>query len=311
MSVTGLVYDGVFLKHETGGHPENPGRLRHAYDHLVSAGFLDRLSLLEPRAATEEEILLVHTPEYYAYLRSLPDDVTLNLDPDTIFGPGSLEAAVFAAGAVTSAVDAVIEGKCRRVFCLVRPPGHHARPGRAMGFCILNNIAIGAAYASRARKAGKIAIIDFDVHHGNGTEEMFYQDPDVFYGSIHAWPFYPGSGAASDSGGEAGMGTTVNVPLPAGSGEEAYLRALRERILPGVVSHKPWAIFISAGFDAHRDDPIGNMRLETESFRKITADIRQAADDICEGRIISSLEGGYAREALAASVESHLDALLD
>jgi acetoin utilization deacetylase AcuC-like enzyme len=311
MAQTGFVYDAVYLGHDTGSHPERAARVRDTYEHLESTGLLDRVIRLEPRPATEEEILLVHTREYYDYLRSLPRDATVNLDPDTLFGPGSLDAALYAAGAVTSAVDAVREARCNRAFCLVRPPGHHARPGRAMGFCILNNIAIGAAYAVRTCGLGRAAIIDFDVHHGNGTQEMFYEDESVLYTSIHAWPFYPGTGTDDEIGMGAGTGKTLNCPLEPGAGEDTYRRVLTERILPSVRAHKPWAILVSAGFDAHRADPIGSMALETESFGRITKDITEAAIDVCDGRVISALEGGYDRIALAASVEAHIGALLD
>ncbi len=311
MARTGLIYDDVYLGHDTGSHPENAARVKDTYEHLESTGLLDKVIRLKPRPATEEEILLVHTKQYYDHLRSLPSDATLNLDADTVFGPGSLDAALHAAGAVTSAVDALREGRCSRVFCLVRPPGHHARPGRAMGFCILNNIAIGAAYVTRGCGLGKAAIIDFDVHHGNGTQEMFYEDGSVLYASIHSWPFYPGTGAEGESGAGAGTGKTLNFPLPAGAGEDAYRRVLAERIMPALRAHKPWVILISAGFDAHRADPIGNMALETGAFGRITTDIVEAAIEICDGRVVSALEGGYDRSALAASVDAHIGALLD
>jgi acetoin utilization deacetylase AcuC-like enzyme len=311
MAETGLIYDDVYLKHETGTHPENAGRVEHTYDHLAAVGLLDKLAALRPRPATDEEILLVHTEEYYGYIRSLPAGVTLHLDPDTLFGPGSLDAALYAAGAVTSAVDALREERCSRVFCLVRPPGHHALPDRSMGFCIFNNVAIGAAYASRKCGLGKVAIIDFDVHHGNGTQEIFYDDADVLYASIHSWPFYPGTGSSDQEGSGDARGTTLNMPFRAGSGEEAYRSALKDRILPSVRAHRPWAIFISAGFDAHRADPIGNMDLESDSYRRLTDDIKAAALDVCDGRIISSLEGGYNLAALAQSVQAHIEGLIN
>jgi acetoin utilization deacetylase AcuC-like enzyme len=311
MSQTGLVFDEVYLRHETGSHPENAARVKYTYEHLAATGLLDRLTELKPRPAADEEILLVHTRQYYEYLRSLPHDATLALDPDTVFSPGSLDAALHAAGAVTSAVDILREEKCNRVFCLVRPPGHHALPGRAMGFCIFNNVAIGAAYVSHSCKLGKAAIIDFDVHHGNGTQEIFYDDDRILYASMHSWPFYPGSGTGREDGNGAGKGKTLNLPLQAGSGEDTYRRALTEQILPTVRAHEPWVIFISAGFDAHRADPIGNMNLETDSYSRLTADIKETALDICGGRVISALEGGYDRSALAHSVQVHIEALLD
>jgi acetoin utilization deacetylase AcuC-like enzyme len=306
-----LLYDEVYLKHNTGTHPERGERVKHCHDYLVSKPIFASLIHLKPRPATEDEILLVHDKRYFDYLNSIPQTETVALDPDTLFGPGSLEAAVFAAGAVTTAVDSIISDSCDRAFCLVRPPGHHALPDRAMGFCILNNIAIGAAYAVRTCGLERAAIIDFDVHHGNGTQEIFYDDEDVLYCSIHKSPFYPGTGLSQESGRGKGRGRTVNVPLPSGSGEVEYLDALSDIILPAVREHRPSMIFLSAGFDAHEADPIGGMALYADSFRKMTSAIAKAASEVCEGRIVSALEGGYDLVALRASVHAHITALLD
>jgi acetoin utilization deacetylase AcuC-like enzyme len=311
LSKTALVYGSVFLKHETGGHPENKNRVKSTYDYLRSRPVWGKLTEIAPRQGTREEICLVHSEEYYAKIVSLPRREMMHLDPDTIFGPGSLEAALAAVGAVTLAVERVRRGELESAFCLVRPPGHHARPSRAMGFCIFNNVAIGAAVARHVCGLPRVAIIDFDVHHGNGTQEMFYTDETVLYTSIHQWPFYPGTGAPGERGHDRGAGKTVNVPLLRGAGEDAYMQALGEIILPAVKEHRPSIILVSAGFDAHEADLIGGMRLESESYRRMTEAIREVALEVCEGRIVSALEGGYNLEALAASVEAHLEALTE
>jgi acetoin utilization deacetylase AcuC-like enzyme len=305
-----LLYDEIYLKHDTGLHPERSVRVKHAYEYLRSKPLFASLIALKPRPATEEEILLVHDKRYFEYLRSLPKTETHALDPDTVFGPGSWEAAVLAAGAVTTAVDSILSGSCDRAFCLVRPPGHHALPGRAMGFCIFNNVAIGAAYAVRACGLERVAIIDFDVHHGNGTQDIFYSDERVLYCSIHKFPFYPGSGSSAESGSGKGRGKTVNVPLPAGSGEAEYIDALSGTILPAVVEHGPSMVLVSAGFDAHEADPIGGMALDDGSFGEITRVIVETARQVCDGKIVSALEGGYNIEALGTSIHAHMTALL-
>lgn len=311
MAKVGIIYDEVFLKHDTGSHPENGERVRHTYNHLKSHPVFARLTEVRPRPATDDEVLAVHSPDYYDYLKSLPADRMLALDPDTLFGPGSLEAALYAAGAVTTAVDAVGNGSLDRVFCLVRPPGHHALTDRAMGFCILNNVAIGAAHACGKPDLGRPAIIDLDVHHGNGTQHIFYDDAEVLYCSVHRSPFYPGTGLSQESGREGAEGKTVNVPLAGGSGIDQYRRALTEIIIPAVKEHSPSLIFLSTGFDAHRSDPIGGMDLTTEAYRDLTDIITQTAAGVCGGRIISVLEGGYNLDALAAATQAHLEALTE
>lgn len=311
MNRVALVYGEVSLKHETGLHSETKQRVSATIDYLRTRPLFKRLLTLAPREATAAEVTLVHERSYLDALLSLPDDEVLFLDADTMFGPGSMEAVLSAAGAVTLAVDQVKAGAIDAAFCLVRPPGHHARPARAMGFCILNNVAIGAAYAARVCGFGRVAIVDFDVHHGNGTQEMFYDSEDVLYCSVHRWPFYPGTGLPRDSGEGRGRGKTVNVPLAGGSGERAYLEALTRIILPAIREHRPGLILISAGFDAHQADPIGGMALSTASFGKITRAIAGTAREICGGKMISALEGGYNLDALAASVHSHIEALIE
>ncbi|MFZ1947832.1 MAG: histone deacetylase [bacterium] len=310
MARVALVYGEVFLKHDIPGHIENKQRASATYRYLKSKPLHKKLLEMAPRRASAEEITLVHTEEYYRAIVALPRGEFVRLDADTACGPGSLEAALGAAGAVTLAVDKVSEEEIDAAFCLVRPPGHHARPARAMGFCIFNNIAIGAAYATRVRGFKRAAIVDFDVHHGNGTQEMFYDDPAVLYCSVHRWPFYPGSGLPDEKGAGKGAGKTVNVALPAMSEEEEYLEALEQRILPAVRQHRPSIILISAGFDAHEADLIGGMGLTTRSFGRITGAIADVAREVCDGKMVSALEGGYNLEALAASVHAHVEALL-
>jgi acetoin utilization deacetylase AcuC-like enzyme len=310
LSQVALVYGDVFLKHETGGHVENKRRVSCTLEYLKSKPLFEKLQVIEPRPATADEILLVHSKAYYDFIRTVEVEGIEHLDPDTVFSSGSREAAFAAAGAVTLALEKIKAGTARSAFCLVRPPGHHARPARAMGFCIFNNIAIGAAYASHTLGYRRSAIIDFDVHHGNGTQEMFYADPTVLYCSVHRSPFYPGTGSRSENGKGPGGGKTVNVPLPPGSDEEAYLDAMNDEILPQVRDHRPEIIFISAGFDAHEADPLGGMKLSSKSYRKITQAIAEVASEICEGRMVSALEGGYNLEALATSVHEHLQAMV-
>lgn len=310
MARTALIYDEVFLEHNTGSHPESPTRVEQVYAYLRSQPIFERLRQVAPRPASEDELLLAHSKSYVDFIGSLPGDQVRYLDPDTVFGPGSLEAALSAAGAVVKAVEDISEGSYERAFCLVRPPGHHATRDRAMGFCIFNNVAIGAAFAARRAGLERPAIIDFDVHHGNGTQDIFYEDGDILYCSIHEWPFYPGTGSPSETGRREGEGKTVNVPLPGASGIDEYMEVLRDTVLPAVRKHKPAILFLSAGFDADRADPIGGMDLTADGYGEVTDAIVEAAQDMCGGRIVSALEGGYNVNALSASLHAHLEALL-
>jgi acetoin utilization deacetylase AcuC-like enzyme len=310
MPGTCLVYDEVFLKHETGAHPENRERVRRVYEILSEGPLAARLGRLDPVSATRQDLLLVHEERYLDLLEGLPESEYSALDPDTLMGPGSLEAARAAAGAVTAAVGAVTRGEYRTAFCLVRPPGHHALPGRAMGFCIFNNVAVGAAHALERAGHERVAIIDFDVHHGNGTQAAFYGDGRVLFVSLHQHPFYPGTGAADETGSGDGLGRTLNIPLPAGSGEDAYVGAFEGAVAPALEAHRPSIILVSAGFDAHRADPIGGMRLESSSYGEITRRIAALAGRFSEGRVVSVLEGGYNLAALAESVSAHVEALI-
>ena len=309
---TALLYHPAFLKHYTGlKHPEQRQRLTAIMDRLKGSGLLDRLLSLEPVPAPTEAITAIHDP---AYVQSLKDRcATLRLflaAEDALASRGTYDAACLAAGAVLTAIDAVMDQRARNAFCAVRPPGHHAERDHAMGFCFFNNVAIGARYLQRCHGLARIAIIDWDVHHGNGTQQAFYDDPSVLYVSTHQFPHYPGSGRAHETGTGAGKGTTLNLPMAAGSTGTDYLRAFAHDVTPAVTRFQPDFILISAGFDAHRDDPLASMLVTEDDFAAMTEEVIHLAERHCGGRIVSVLEGGYGLAALAASVEAHLRALM-
>jgi acetoin utilization deacetylase AcuC-like enzyme len=257
--------------------------------------------------AEAEQIARVHARLYVdRVLHAIPAAGYVGFDPDTIASPGSGEAALRAAGAVTAAVDAVVAGEVRNAFCAVRPPGHHAEATRAMGFCIFNNIAIGAAEARAVHGLERVAVMDFDVHHGNGTQHMFERDANLFYASTHQWPFYPGTGAAD----ETGVGNIVNVPLAPMSGSREFRAAMTEIVLPALRGFRPDLLLISAGFDAHADDPLASLRLQEGDYEWATRALMAVADECCRGRVVSTLEGGYDLPALAASAAAHVRALM-
>ncbi len=295
------------LNHLPGpGHPESPARLRAVLECLDNDRFavLDRI---EAPRATRAQLERVHAG-------ALIDDVAAaapaegfsQLEADTIMSPDSLEAAARAAGAVCAAVDALLDGRATRAFCAVRPPGHHATHDTAMGFCLFNNIAVGAAHAL-SRGLSRVAIVDFDVHHGNGTQDIFYNDGRVLYASTHQMPLYPGTGAAA----EHGVGNIVNAPLPPASSSFAFREACREIILPAVERFRPQLVMISAGFDAHYLDPLANLNLGAEDYEWITRELVDIARKHADGRVVSSLEGGYSLTALRQSTVAHVAALLD
>jgi len=308
---TGIAYNETFLGHDTGpGHPERAARLSTLAAHLRSCGLWKELQHLIIDPAGEEWILRAHSPDHLRYVKeSCLSGRTVLDGGDTHACPESYDAALLAAGAVQAAVDAVMSGVLKNTFCAVRPPGHHAESGRVMGFCLFNNVAVGARYAAERYAVKRAAVIDWDVHHGNGTQEIFYADRSVFYMSLHQYPFYPGTGAADERGTGDGYEYTLNIPLPAGSGHDEYLSAFRRDVLPALDAYRPEVIFISAGFDAHRQDPLAGMRLTEDSFAEMTKLTMEAAEALCDGRIVSVLEGGYHLEALARSVESHLRVL--
>jgi acetoin utilization deacetylase AcuC-like enzyme len=311
MPAVGYVYDPLYLEHGTPGHPERPERLQAIVQHLEGAGVLSRLHRVEPREATADDLALVHAPELVAAVREAAATRSgVWLDPDTYVVPRSYEAALLAAGGALAATDAVLDGSLESAFCLVRPPGHHATPRRAMGFCLFNNVAIAAAHALQRRGLERVAVIDFDVHHGNGTQDAFYLDPRVLYFSTHQHPFYPGTGYVEEAGAGEGAGTTVNVPLPPGCGREEYLRCYREVCDPLLRRFRPQALFVSAGFDAHFADPLAQELLDARGYYEIAELLKSLAGELCQGRIVYALEGGYDLTALAWSVRACVDTLL-
>jgi acetoin utilization deacetylase AcuC-like enzyme len=306
----GLVYDPIYLKHDTGEHVENAGRLEAIIAHLEETGLGKQLTPLKPRPASAEELALVHTKQHISHLQGIAKKGGGWLDADTVMSPDSYEVALYAAGGTIVATEAVTEGKVNSAFALVRPPGHHATPRRAMGFCLFNNIAIAAAHALAKYKLERTLIIDFDVHHGNGTQEIFYDRPEVMYISTHEYPFYPGTGGVEETGRGPGKGTAINIPLPAGCGDNEYLSVFEQIIVPAARRFKPQLILVSAGYDAHWADGIALMQLSVSGFGEMARVIRDLASELCEGRLVFVLEGGYHFGALAASIKATLDALL-
>ena len=305
----GLYDHPAFRAHDSGsGHPERPARLDAVRRGVQEAGLDSRLLDLSPRAATDDELRAVHTPAHVAGVAATAGR-TVRFDPDTQAGPRSHEAALLAAGAVVDAVDRVLAGALDRAFCAVRPPGHHATADRAMGFCLFNNVAVGAA---RALAAGlrRVAVVDFDVHHGNGTQDIFYGDPRVLYVSSHAYPFYPGTGALDEIGEGAGRGFTVNLPLPSAMGDGDYARIYREVVTPVVRAFDPELVLVSAGFDPHRDDPLAGMAVTERGFAQVAASCLEGAAGAAQGRAVFVLEGGYDLDGIAASSSAVLSAML-
>jgi acetoin utilization deacetylase AcuC-like enzyme len=309
---TALLADPMFREHLAGRqHPERPERLDAVVRGLRQAGLLERLSRVERRAATEEELLLCHTPEY---LRTAKNDVLSGRPSlstgDTDITPNSWDVAAQAVGGVLNAVDAVISGRARNAFCAVRPPGHHATAGRGMGFCLFNNAALAARYAQRRHGIERALIVDWDVHHGNGTEDIFYSDPKVLYFSTHQWPLYPGTGRADETGEGAGVGTTMNFPFPVGAGRKEILGAVENSLAPAAERFRPDLVLISAGFDSRLGDPLGQFTLTDRDFADLTRAVMKMAARHAGGRVVSVLEGGYNLDGLACAAAAHVEALL-
>jgi acetoin utilization deacetylase AcuC-like enzyme len=302
-----LVTHPSALEHEMGrGHPERPDRVRAIEQALDESHFGELLRIVAPKAG-REEALRVHREDYLAALeKASPSEGLIPLDADTAMNAHTLDAAYFAAGGALAAVAAVMERRAENAFVVARPPGHHAGVSTPMGFCFLNNIAIAARNAIAVHGAQRVAIVDFDVHHGNGTQEIFWDDPNVLFCSTHQAPFYPGTGWRNETGEH---GTIVNAPLPAGADGEVFSEALREVVLPRVKAFAPDLLLISAGFDAHRDDPLGGLRFDEQDFFEATQRLTEMAENCCEGRVVSLLEGGYDLAALARSVAAHVAAL--
>ena len=307
-----LITHPCFVGHDTGpGHPERPDRMRavdKVLSHEIFAGLVRREAPL--RDDVEACIALAHPLDHIAALklaRPEPGGRPVRVDPDTVLSPGSWEAAVRAVGAGLLAVDEVMTGRAANAFCQVRPPGHHAEAQRAMGFCFFNSIAIAGMYARKAHGAERIAVVDFDVHHGNGTQDIFWNDKDLFFASTHQMPLYPGTGAHS----ETGVGNICNAPLRPGDDGEAFREAFESRILPALRNFSPDLVLVSAGFDAHRDDPLANLELVEADFAWATQQIAEAAHRHAGGRLVSLLEGGYDLAALARSAAVHVKVLMD
>jgi acetoin utilization deacetylase AcuC-like enzyme len=309
---TGLVYDPAYLEHDMGaGHPESADRLRAIMRQLERSGTAERLRRIEPRKAEDEWVTQIHSPSYVAALsKHRPISGRVALDPDTSMSAGSLPAAYLAVGGALAAVDAIMRGEVEHAFCAVRPPGHHAESSRAMGFCLFNNVAIAARYVQKRHGLTRVLIVDWDVHHGNGTQHSFEEDASILFFSTHQYPHYPGTGRATERGVGAGEGFTINVPMEAGDGDEDYHAIFMNVLLPAADAFKPEFVMISAGFDAHRDDPLANMGLTEAGYADLTALVAGIARRHAQGRLLSSLEGGYNLAALAGSVDAHVQALL-
>ncbi|WP_372716358.1 histone deacetylase [Novipirellula sp.] len=309
--MTLFYYDYLFQEHETGEHPENPGRLAAVMRRLNFLG-LDALChrpAWEP--ASMEQLRLVHTADHIQAVRSLSERGGGAVDEDTVVSRRSYDAATLGAGAVADAVQRVVAGEDKTAFCLIRPPGHHATADQAMGFCLFNNIAIGARIATQTMGLEHVMIVDFDVHHGNGTQDIFYADPRVSFVSMHRSPLYPYSGREDETGIGEASGMTVNLPITFGTSAEVQRQRFRDAMMSLAEKNAPQLLLVSAGFDSHRLDPIGSLGLSSEDFTLITQDIVSVAKQYTGGRIVSVLEGGYNPHALAESVSNHLETLLE
>lgn len=310
---TGLLLDGVFREHDTGGgHPESVDRYRAVTVALEKADLVGQTEPIRQQPATDDDVRLCHTRDY---LDTVKRDVASGRDDlstgDTTICPRSLDVALRAVGGVMNAVDAVMTGKLRNAFCAVRPPGHHARPEQGMGFCLFNNIAIGARHAQKKHGADKVLIVDWDVHHGNGTQDVFYEDGSVLFFSTHQSPWYPFTGHAEETGAGKGRHCTMNCPLPSGAGMKEIGGALLDKLLPVAAKFTPDLVMISAGFDSRVGDPLGRFQLTDENFAELTRQLMRFADSYCEGRIVSVLEGGYNLGGLASAVKTHVETLME
>jgi acetoin utilization deacetylase AcuC-like enzyme len=309
--MTTLFHDPVFLEHETGHHPETAERLRAILAELTAAGTLARCRRGAFAPLTPEDVAAVHDHSVVELVRALADRGGGHIDADTVVGPASYRVGLAAAGTCCTAVDAVLGGDSKTAFALVRPPGHHATPSHSMGFCLFNSIALAVRHAQK-RGVGRVLIVDWDVHHGNGTQDVFYADPSVTFLSVHRYGrgFYPGTGAADETGTGRGQGTTLNVPLRAGVSRDEYRDRFRSALERAATVARPELVLVSAGFDAHRLDPIGGLGLESEDYVTLTRDVLDVAGVHCGGRVVACLEGGYHWRATAESVRASLETLL-
>jgi acetoin utilization deacetylase AcuC-like enzyme len=307
---TALVSHPDYLLHDPGPqHPERADRLRAILSYLEQQDWFATLLQIRPAPAAEAWLTRIHTPAYLQQLQEAARHAPVALDPDTRVSTHSYDVARLATGGVLAAVDAVMAGRARNAFAASRPPGHHALPERAMGFCLLNHVAIATRYVQERYGVRRVLIVDWDVHHGNGTQDVFYTDAAVFYFSTHQYPYYPGTGAASETGAGPGRGTTLNVPLPAGAGDAEIIRAFREQLLPAAAAFRPEFVFISAGFDAHQQDPLAQLQVTEAGYATLTRLVMDIAARFASGRLVSVLEGGYDLDALARSVATHLRVL--
>lgn len=308
--MTTIIYDDIFLKHDTGAfHPENSKRLINTIDYLQKSDIWQKLDVKKPRAATVEEIKMVHSADQIETVHELASAGGGHIDPDTYVSRDSYDAAIHAAGALLTGVDLVMNNETDNAFCLVRPPGHHATPTRGMGFCLFNNVAIAARYIQSKYNIDKIVIIDWDVHHGNGTQDAFYGDPSVMYFSIHRYPFYPGTGREEETGIDKGAGFTINVPLSHDTGPQEFMKIFEDIMENKIRKFGPQFFLISAGFDAYHLDPVGGLNLGVAEYNTIAKLTQEAAKDCCEGRIVSCLEGGYHLQDLPKCIEGYLSGL--
>jgi acetoin utilization deacetylase AcuC-like enzyme len=311
MRRTAIVYDPFNLRHTLEGHPENHRRLKSTMDLLQEEGMLDQLIQIPSTPAPLEAILRVHTPTYIERLQAITARGGGHLDADTYVNADSLEAAMRSTGSLLNLVDAVVGRQAENGLALVRPPGHHALVHNGMGFCIFANVAVAARWAQRQHGIQRVLIVDFDVHHGNGTQDIFYDDPSVLFFSTHQFPYYPGTGAAAELGTEAGYGTTVNIPFPPHVGDQGYLDAFQKILAPLARRFKPQLILLSAGYDAHWMDPLASMGLSITGYMALVQELMALADELCGGRLVCVLEGGYNLRVLSHSVLSTFRVLHD
>ena len=304
MTKIGIVYHPIYLLHDTGGHPERKERLTEILSRISSERL--EVEFITPKAATFQQVAAIHGKSYIDHVKAICEQGGGHLDIDTVLSRDSYDAALMAAGGTIRAVDAVLSDQ-DSAFALVRPPGHHAMPNRGMGFCIFNNVAIAAKHA-QAAGLKKVLIVDWDVHHGNGTNAIFYSDKSVLYFSTHQFPHYPGTGRANEVGEGGAEGTKVNVPLPSGTGDEGYLMAFREILLPIALEFTPDVVLVSAGQDPHKDDPLGGMRLTAAGFGAMAATVKEIARECCQGRLAATLEGGYSLQTQAEAVVAEIKA---
>jgi acetoin utilization deacetylase AcuC-like enzyme len=307
---TGYVYDPIYLEHDLRGHPENRRRLETILRVLEERRMRERLDPITPQPISPERLERVHSPRYIDQVRRMADQGGGHLDMDTYIRPASYQAALMAAGGLVKATRAVLDGELQNAFALVRPPGHHALRERGMGFCLFNNVAIAARYALAERSLDRVLIVDFDVHHGNGTQDEFEADPGVMYISTHQYPHYPGTGHWRETGSGEGKGSIINVPLGGGVGDEGFAAIFEEIVGPAAWRFQPQLILVSAGYDAHWDDPLASMQLSVGGYTAIARALKALAEELCEGRLVFTLEGGYHLQALSYSLLNTFAVLL-